>query len=246
MNGKYLAFSLLLLVSMPSCDPETLNSILATAGGAAGVGSISNGEAIMGLKDALKQGANNGAGTVSKLNGYFGNPLIKIPLPPEAEPIVNTLSKVPGGQKLLDDAMLAINRAAEEAAKEAAPIFVSAITSMTISDGMDILFGEQDAATRYLERTTTPQLTAKFSPVIDKTMASTNATKYWGDVMNAYNKIPLVKKVNPDLGDFVTERALLGLFVMVEKEEQKIRTNPGARTTDMMKKVFGYYDSNKK
>jgi hypothetical protein len=111
---------------------------------------------------------------------------------------------------------------------------------------MDILFGEQDAATRYLERTTTPQLTSKFSPIIDRTMASTNATKYWGDVMNAYNKIPLVKKVNPDLGDFVTERALLGLFVMVEKEEEKIRTNPGARTTDMMKKVFGYYDSNKK
>ena len=246
MNVRMLSLALLLTISFSSCDPETLNSILSTAGSAAGVGTISNGETVMGLKDALKQGANNGAGTVSQLNGFFGNPLIKIPLPPEADPVVKALKSIPGGQKMLDDAMLAMNRAAEEAAKEAAPIFVSAITSMTISDAMDILFGQQDAATRYLERTTTPQLTSKFSPVIDRAMAKTNATKYWGDVMNTYNKIPLVQKVNPDLGGFVTERAMHGLFVMVEHEEAKIRTNPGARGTDMMKKVFGYYDSNKK
>ncbi len=241
MTLRFSTLFLLLAISVSSCDPGSLSSILGTGG----LGGITNSEAVMGLKDALKQGATNGSSTVSKVNGYFGNPLIKIPLPPEADPIVRTLNAIPGGKKLLDDAMLSINRAAEEAAKEAAPIFVSAITTMTISDGMDILFGEKDAATRYLERSTTPQLTSKFTPVIDRALASTQATKHWRDVMNAYNKVPLVQKIDPDLSAFVTTKALEGLFVMVQQEEEKIRTNPGARGTDMMKKVFGYYDSNK-
>jgi hypothetical protein len=240
MTLRLSALALLLSLQFSACDPETFNTILSSSG----LG-LTNAEAVNGLKDALKQGSTNGASTVSKVNGYFGNPLIKIALPPEAEPIVKTLSAVPGGQKLLDDAVLAINRAAEEAAKEAAPIFINAITTMSISDAMGILLGEQDAATRYLERSTSSQLTTRFSPVINKSMASTNATKYWSDVMNAYNKIPLVKKVNPDLGAFVTEKALDGLFQMVEQEEAKIRKLPSSRGTEAIKKAFDYADKNK-
>jgi hypothetical protein len=228
-----------------SCDAQTVNAILSSAGGAAGGGTISNAEAVLGIKDALKQGATNGAGVVSAVNGYYGNPLIKILLPPEADPVVNTLSKIPGGQKLLDDAILAVNRAAEDAAKEAAPIFVNAITSMSVADAMGILFGEQDAATAYLQRTTTSQLTAKFRPVIDGSLNKTGATRYWGDVMREYNKIPLVKKVDPDLGSFVTTKALEGLFVKVAEEETKVRSSISARSTPMMKKVFGYVDANR-
>lgn len=230
-----------------SCDAESVNAILQSAGETLGEsdGSITNAEAVLGIKDALKQGATSGADIVSAVNGYFGNPLIKIALPPEAEPVVDVLSKLPGGQKLLDDAVLSINRAAEDAAKEAAPIFVNAITSMSVNDAMGILFGEQDAATDYLIAKTTTKLTDKFTPVIDNSLGKTGATRYWGDVMERYNKIPLVKKVDPDLSSFVTTKALDGLFVMVAQEEIKVRESISSRTTPMMKKVFGYVDANR-
>jgi hypothetical protein len=231
-----------------SCDAESVNAILQTANetlGGSGIESITNAEAVLGIKDALSQGATSGADIVSAVNGYFGNPLIKILLPPEAEPVVDVVAKLPGGQKLLDDATLAINRAAEDAAKEAAPIFVNAITSMSVNDAMGILFGEQDAATQYLIASTTSQLTTKFKPIIDESLGKTGATRYWTDVMNTYNKIPLVKKVDPDLTSFVTTKALEGLFVMVAEEEVKVRGNISARTTPMMKKVFGYVDANR-
>ncbi|MFT7589018.1 MAG: hypothetical protein ACI959_001232 [Limisphaerales bacterium] len=243
MKIKVLFISLLMTFTISSCD--TLNSILETATGTTGTGVLSNAQIVLGLKDALKQGATEGSSIVSVTNGYFGNSLIKIPLPPEAEPIEKALKLIPGGQKLLNDAILSLNRAAEDAAKEAAPIFISAITSMSIGDGMDILFGNNDAATRYLERTTTSQLTAKFNPVIDNSLSKVGATQYWEDVMETYNKIPFVKKVDPNLSSFVTTKALEGLFVMVEKEESKIRTNIGSRSTDIMKDVFGFYDANK-
>jgi hypothetical protein len=226
--------------TLTSCD--TLEQVLSTA---TTTGVLSNGEIALGLKDALKQGAVNGADVVSVVNGYFGNELIKLALPEEAEPVIKALQLIPGGQKLLDDATLAINRAAEEAAKEAAPVFVDAITSMTIPDALDILMGEQDAASRYLDRTTSPKLTSKFTPIIDRALDNTNATKYWKDVMDRYNKIPFVQSVNPDLSEHVTEKALDGLFVVVAQEEKKIRGNISARTTPTMKKVFAYYDQNK-
>ena len=227
-------------ITLTSCD--TLEQVLSTA---TTTGVLSNEEIALGLKDALQQGAVRGADVVSVVNGYFGNEVIKLALPEEAQPIIKALQLIPGGQKLLDDATLAINRAAEEAANEAAPVFVDAITSMTIPEALDILMGGQDAATRYLDRTTSPELTRKFTPIIDRALDNTNATKYWKDVMDRYNKIPFVQSVNPDLSEHVTEKALGGLFVMVALEENKIRGNISARTTPTMKKVFAYYDQNK-
>lgn len=239
---SFLLLSLSLLVSQSSCDPEVLNSILETAGGSTG---ITNAETAVALKDALEQGAVKGADLVSVVNGYYGNSLIRIPLPPEAKPIEDALKIIPGGKKLLNDAELSINRAAEEAAKKAAPIFIDAITSMTIIDALDILFGDKDAATRYLEKTTGQALSNEFTPIIDDALSSVGATALWGDVMETYNKIPLVKDVDPDLTSFVTTKALDGLFLMVEQEEEKIRDLPALRTTETMKKVFDYYDQNK-
>ena len=134
---------------------------------------------------------------------------------------------------------MTLNRGAEDAAKEAKPIFISAIRSMTIQDAWGILKGEQDAATQYLKRTTSAQLKEKFSPVIQNSLDKVNATKYYGDLVGTYNKIPFVDKVNPDLNDYATDKAIEGLFVMVANEEKDIRQNPMARTTDLLKRVFG-------
>jgi hypothetical protein len=132
-----------------------------------------------------------------------------------------------------------MNRAAEEAGKEAKPIFVNAIKSMTISDAMGILKGPNDAATSYLKNTTSAELTTKFKPVIDRALAKTEATKYWKDVFDKYNALPFVTPVNPDLSGYVTQKALDGLFYEISQEELKIRTDPVARVTDLLKKVFG-------
>jgi hypothetical protein len=138
----------------------------------------------------------------------------------------------------VDKFVLALNRGAEDAAKEAKPIFVTAIKQMTIQDAWSILKGEDDSATQYLKRTTTSHLTEKFKPVIQKSLEKTNATKYYKDLVTTYNKIPMVQKVNPNLDDYATEKAISGLFVMVAKEEKSIRDNPTARTTELLKKVF--------
>jgi hypothetical protein len=139
----------------------------------------------------------------------------------------------------VDEVVTSINRAAEDAAKSAEPVFVSAITGMSVSDGINIVKGNNDAATRYLEKTTSPELKTKFTPIIKASLDRVDATRLWADVIKQYNQIPFVKKQNPDLTAYVTEKALAGLFVMVSKEEAKIRTNPAARTSEILKKVFG-------
>jgi hypothetical protein len=194
-------------------------------------------EVTKGLKEALTQGANKGADQVSKLDGYFKNPEIKIPFPPEVS-IVETKMRMLGFGSQVDEFVLSLNRAAEDAAKEAAPIFVSAIQKMTIDDAYAVLKGEPDAATQYLKRTTTPQLKEKFKPIVQNSLNKVNATKYYGDLVNNYNKIPFVTKVNPDLNSYATDMAIQGLFVMIAKEEKNIRKDPLARTTDLLKKVF--------
>jgi hypothetical protein len=141
-----------------------------------------------------------------------------------------------GGE--VDKFILALNRGAEDAAKEAKPIFVSAIKQMTIQDAWGILKGEKDAATQYLKKTTTAQLTEKFKPIIKQSLERTNATKYYTNLVNAYNKLPLVEKVNPNLDDYATAKGIDGLFVMVAKEEKLIRDDPAARTSDLLKRVF--------
>lgn len=202
-----------------------------------GGGSLSTEEVAEGLKEALTKGASNGSDVVSKVDGYFKNPDIKIPFPPEVAQVETKLRQIGLGSEV-DKFVLSLNRAAEDAAKESKPIFVSAIKQMTIQDAFSILKGEDDAATQYLKKTTTTQLTDKFKPIVQASLAKVSATKYYKDLVDRYNKIPLVQKVNPNLDEYATGKAIDGLFVMVAKEEKNIRDNPAARTTDLLKKVF--------
>jgi hypothetical protein len=192
-----------------------------------------------GLKEALNVGVKNGAEKLSAMDGFFKNEAIKILLPPEAQKITNAVSRIPGGQKMVDDAILSMNRAAEDAAKSAAPIFVNAIKNMSIADAWGILKGGDSAATTYLRTQTTQPLTEAFRPIIEGSLSKVNATQHWNTLTSAYNKIPFVAKVNTDLTGYVTNRALSGMFFQVAQEEQKIRKNPVAQTTDLLKKVFG-------
>lgn len=205
-------------------------------------GALTETEIVAGLKQALEVGSQNAGDSLSAVNGYFGNAVIKILMPPEAEKVENTLRSI-GLGSIVDDAILSMNRAAEDAANEAAPIFINAITNMSIEDGIGILNGGDGAATAYLKTNTTAELTAAFSPVIDKSLEKVNATKLWEDVFSTYNALPTVQnKINPDLSGYVTEKALVGLFVTVETEENKIRENPAARVTELLEKVFGSVD----
>lgn len=202
-------------------------------------GSLSNSEIVAGLKQALEIGAKNAGGKLSIANGYFGNQVLKILLPPEAKKVESTLRSIGMGAEV-DKAILAMNRAAEDAASKAAPIFVNAIKGMSVQDGMGILKGGNGAATNFLKSRTSTQLTNAFRPVIENSLNKVNATKHWATVFTIYNKLPTTRnKINPDLAGHVTDKALAGLFVTVAEEENKIRQNPAARVTDLLKKVFG-------
>jgi hypothetical protein len=191
-----------------------------------------------GLKEALVKGISKGSDLVSQLDGYFKNSEIKIPFPPDVKKVEDKLRQIGLGNEV-DKFVLSLNRGAEDAAKEAKPIFVNAIKQMTIQDAWSILKGQPDAATQFLKRTTTAQLKEKFKPVIQNSLNKVNATKYYGDLVNTYNKVPFVQKVNPNLDDYATDRAIEGLFIMIAKEEKNIRQDPLARTTELLKKVFG-------
>lgn len=195
-------------------------------------------DAADGIKEALVNGTGESVKAVSVLNGYWGNPEIKIPFPAEARDMESKLRTIGMGKKV-DEFNESMNRAAEKAATEAKPIFISAIKEMTVKDAINIVRGSDNAATMYLKNTTSPQLIDKFKPVIKSSLDNVNATKYWGDLISIYNKIPLVKKMNPDLTAYVTGKAIDGLFVMIAKEELKIRKDPVARTSELLKKVFG-------
>ncbi len=241
-----ISFMVCMALSFQSCaqswgDILNAGKKVIKNGGATGgdVNSLSNSEIIAGLKQALEIGSRNSSNQLHAVNGYFGNQLIKIAMPPEAQKIERTLRSL-GFGKQVDQAILSMNRAAEDAAVKAAPIFVNAIKGMTIQDGLGILKGGNGAATSYLKGRTTAQLTNAFRPVINNSLNKVNATKYWTDIINIYNRLPTTfNKVNPDLAAYVTERALHGLFVTVEQEENKIRQNPSARVNDLLRKVFG-------
>ncbi|MBN8821108.1 MULTISPECIES: DUF4197 domain-containing protein [unclassified Spirosoma] len=200
-------------------------------------GGLTSTDIASGLKEALRIGVTNGSNQASKLDGYFKNPLLKIAFPPEAQNVATRLRQL-GFNKQVDQFELSMNRAAEDAAKKAAPVFVKAITSMSIQDAVGILRGNDDAATQYLRRTSGQQLVTEFTPIVDSTLRKNNATKYYTDLANIYNKIPLVQKVNPNLTEYATGKAVDGLFILVAQEEKKIRENPAARVTDLLKKVF--------
>lgn len=200
-------------------------------------GVLSQDEVGRGLKEALNQGVNKGVEQLNKKDGYLKDPQIKIPMPDEAKNVEEKLRALGQGEKV-DEAIESMNRAAEDAAKGAKDIFVAAIKGMTLTDAMSILKGEDDAATKYLNKATNNELTQKFEPVIKNSLDKVGATKHWQTVFGTYNKIPFVSKVNPDLEKYVTEKALMGLFIQVAKEELKIRQDPSARATDLLKKVF--------
>ncbi len=216
---------------------QTIGDVNKTLGGSS-TQPLSTAEVADGLKEALVKGISTGADLVSQLDGYFKNAEIKIPFPPDVKRVEDKLRQIGLGAEV-DKFVMQLNRGAEDAAKEAKPIFITAIRAMTIQDAWAILRGEKDAATQYLKRTTSDQLKAKFKPVIQSSLQKVNATKYYSDIVTRYNQIPLVQKVNPDLDDYATEKAIDGLFLMIAKEEKNIRENPIARTTELLKKVFG-------
>jgi len=230
---------ILVLVGCMACTTAQINQAISDANKAVnGEKPLTTAEVGEGLKEALINGISKGSDLVSQMDGYFKNPEIKIPLPPDVKKVEDRLRQIGFGGEV-DKFVMTLNRGAEDAAKEAKPIFIAAIKQMTIDDAWAILKGEPDAATQYLKRTTSTQLKEKFKPVIQTSLDKVNATKYYGDIITKYNSIPLVQKVNPDLNDYATELAMQGLFAMIAREEKNIRQDPAARTTELLKRVFG-------
>ena len=239
---KIIISSIILTTAVLLSSCETLNQAAQVLNQA---GNPTQAEIASGLKQALEFGTTSSSERLSATDGFFANAAVKILFPEEAQKVERTLRSV-GLNKLADNVILSINRAAESAAREAKPIFVSAIRNMTISDAANILLGRQDdAATQYFKRVTSNQLQAKFQPIVQTSLSNVGATRYWGDAINAYNKIPLVSKVNPDLNAYVTQKAIDGIFHEIAKEELKIRNNISARSTTLLQKVFGYADRNR-
>ena len=205
-------------------------------------GELTSAQIGAGLKEALNIGISNGADKLSQKDGYLKS-AYKIFLPEEVQKVTERLQVIPGFDNVENRMLELLNRGAEDAAKKAKPIFVSAIKSMTIRDAMDILMGQDNAATDYLNRSTNKQLYSAFKPEVRKSLDKVNATKYWKDAITAYNKIPFVQKMNPDINDYVTNEAMKGLFSMVEKKEIDIRKNVSARPTDLLKRVFAKQDN---
>ncbi len=242
---KYTFVTILVLSAFTfSVNGQTLKGVLKQAEEKASsvTGSTTNAlseeEVGKGLKEALTRGVEKGVEQLSKPDGYFKDLSIKIFLPEEAKVAEEKLRSI-GQDKLVDDAIESMNRAAEDAANGAKDIFVSAIRSMTVQDAMGILKGSDDAATRYLDKTTRASLSDKFQPVIKSSLDKVGATRHWTTLVTTYNKIPFVSKINPNLEEYVTEKAIDGLFVQVAKEEKEIRKNPAARVSELLKKVFG-------
>ena len=228
-----------------SCDVQSqaqLGNILKQAGA---TGTPTTLEIASGIKQGLEIGTSNGADKLSAKDGFLGNMAVKILFPPEAQKVENALRGI-GLGSVADNVITSLNRAAEDAAQEAKPIFIAAVRQMTITDATNILMGKQDAATEYFKRVTTAQLMSKFSPIIGNSLNKVGATKYWTEAANSYNKIPLVKPVTADLNAYVTQKAIDGMFKQVAQEELQIRENINARSTTLLKKVFGYADKNKK
>ena len=229
---KRYFFALTLAIGLSSCD--TLSNIAGT------YGPVTEAEAASGIREALDQGVSRGISLLNKEDGFLGNQFYKILLPPEAVKIENTLRQL-GMGSLVDRAIIQINRAAEDAVGHARPIFVDAIRGMTIADALTIIKGPRDAATQYFKDKTTQQLIAAFSPIIKSSLDKFSATKYYADMINTYNGFPTtLNKLNPDLPSFVVGKAVDALFDQIAKEEDNIRTNVAARTSDILKRVFGY------
>jgi hypothetical protein len=231
---KKLFTLFLISITLGSCD------VINQAAGAAGAGTgISNAEAGSGIKEALAQGIAKSVLQLNTTDGFFKDAIYKVLLPPDAKKIENTLRSL-GFNSMVDKAILQINRGAEDAAGYAKPIFVDAIKSMTLNDAIGLIRNGDTSATHFFREKTTDKLMAAFAPVIKSSLDKTDATKYYSDLVTKYNNLPVTfKKINPDLTGYVTERATNALFDLIAKEEVNIRTNLAARTSDLLKKVFG-------
>lgn len=230
MMKRYLiAFALTL--GLVSCD--TLSNLPVST-------TVTQTEAAQAIREALDQGVGRGISILNKEDGFFGSQAYKLFLPPDAQKIENTLRQI-GMGSLVDRAILQINRAAEDAVGYARPIFVDAIKQMTIADAINIIKGPKDAATEYFRGKTTEKLVAAFSPIIKSSLDKFSATKYYTDVITTYNNFPTtLNKLNPDLPSYVVGKAVTALFDQIAQEEANIRENPVARTTEILKKVFGW------
>jgi hypothetical protein len=221
-------------IALSSCD--VLSNLPTTTGG---LGGITQQEAALGIREALGQGLNRSVLQLNTVDGFFKDAAYKVLLPPDAKKIENTLRTI-GLGSMVDKAILQINRGAEDAAGAAKPIFIDAIRSMTLQDAIGLVRNGDTSATHFFRNKTTSQLMAAFRPVIQSSLDKVDATKYYGDLVNRYNSLPTTfNKVNPDLANYVTERATNALFDLIAKEEINIRTNLAARSSDILRKVFG-------
>lgn len=231
---------LTLLLSTVSCD--TVQQVVTSQlGVTSSEQPLTNDDIIAGLKEALIQGTTKGVDVLSIKDGFFKEPSVKILFPPEAQKIEKTLRDI-GLNNLVDNAIEKLNRAAEDASSSAKDIFIQSIKQMTVNDAMGILMGESNACTQYLKNTTTQSLFDAFNPVISTSLNKVGASDIWNSVMSSYNKVPFVEKIDPDLDRYVTNKAIDGVFLMIEKEEKLIRKDPVARVTDLLKKVFAKQD----
>lgn len=238
MKTKLILAAFTLFLSIQQADAQLkLPKVLKKAtGGAIG---ITENEAGEGIKEALSKGVVNAVLNLNKTDGFFGSQLYKVLLPPDAKKVESTLRNMGMGAQV-DKAVLAINRGAEDAVAFAKPIFLDAIKEMTLTDALNILKGPKDAATSYFKQKTQQKLIEAFTPSVKSSLEKTDATKYYGDIVNTYNKLPTTfKKANPDLTAYVVGKAVDALFDQVAQEEANIRSNPMARTSDILKKVFG-------
>lgn len=231
---------IIVLVTLFVCSNtlQSQNILNQVTNAISGSSSLSNDDIVKGLKEALSVGTNNSTALASKLDGYYKNPKIKIPFPKEAVAMEKQLKSL-GMENEVNKFVKTLNRAAEDAAKSAAPVFVDAIRKMTITDGVNILKGSNDAATNFLKTNASAGLKNSFKPIVKSSLNKVQITKYWKPLTKTYNQIPLVKKMNPDLEAYVTEKAMEGLFKLIAEEEMKIRKDPAARINDILKKVFG-------
>jgi hypothetical protein len=216
----------------------TAQQVAAVLGNMNAARPVSESEAASGIQAALDQGVAKSIAALNARNGFFGSNVYKLFLPPEAEKIASALETI-GMGSLVNQAVETINRAAEDAVGTAAPIFTNAIKSMTITDALGIVRGGKTSATDYFRTRTSTQLKAAFMPSIQQSLSVTGATRYYSDIVNAYNAIPLVTRVNPDLADYVADKAIFALFDQIAKEEENIRTNPLARGSEILQRVFG-------
>ena len=235
---KILLLTLAFSITSYTQAQQTPNKLLQLPSKLSSLGGV---DIASGLKEALDKGIAKQVTKLTATDGFYKNEAVKILMPEELQKVDATLRKF-GLGSLADEGIKVLNRAAEDAVKEATPIFVSAVKNMSINDAKSILLGNESAATTYLQSSTTTSLYSKFNPVIKESFSKVGADAIWSNIISKYNSLPLVKKVNPDLTDYTTNQALAGVFKMIAVEEKTIRTDINARTSPLLKKVFAMQD----